>query len=234
MNEQKIRILIVDDQNMYLESIKIALEMQPGFSIIGTAKNGLEAYQRINDYLPDILLMDISMPEMDGIDASELILKEYPNQKIILVSTFANRSFISKAVQIGVKGYVLKDEGLFELVSAIKSVMNKGQYFSPMVYQTLADLYKTKEYTGKSPNLQRLSETELKVLRDWALGSMIKESAEKFFISQSAIEKHRQNIKKKFNLVTPSDVTLFALKEGLIRTEDIPEFPVPEQNNEPE
>jgi DNA-binding NarL/FixJ family response regulator len=221
MNEKEITILLVDDQNMYLESVKVALELNPGLKIIGVAKNGLEAFEKINELHPDVLLMDISMPEMDGIDASELILEKYPDQKIILVSTFSNRSYISKSIQIGIAGYVLKDDGLPELMNAIKSAVMNQKYFSRAVSSILAELYRNKIYTEKNLILENLTAIEINVLKDWALGAQVKESADKLSISLSTVEKHRQNIKKKFNLITSSDITLLAVKEGVIRLEDI-------------
>jgi DNA-binding NarL/FixJ family response regulator len=218
----EIKIMLVDDQNLYLESVKMVLETQEDFKVVGIVKSGREAIERFEEINPDIILMDISMSEIDGIDASEIILDRNKDQKIILVSSYSSRSYVSKALQLGVSAYVVKDEGINELIDAIRNVMNNGEYYSQNVTKTITSLYRKKEYLEKNIVCEKLTNLEIDVFREWAYGKQVKESADILNMSQSTVEKHRQRIRQKLNFTNSSDVTLIAVKEGIIRLEDIP------------
>jgi DNA-binding NarL/FixJ family response regulator len=219
MENPVIKILLVDDQTMYSESVQIALEMQPEINVT-LAKNGFEAVRMAESLKPDIILMDISMEGMDGIDAAEEILKRDKKQKIIIVSTYSNRSFISKSLELGICGYVLKDEGVSALVTSITIVNNGGEYYSPMVTQIITGIYKDNELFEKNKLIGLFTPIEVEIFKHFAQRKPIKESAEILNLSTRQIGRYRQKIKSQLNIETSDEAETLALGANLFKKKD--------------
>jgi DNA-binding NarL/FixJ family response regulator len=222
MKSSVIKIMLVDDHIMYTESEKIALEMNPEFIICGIANDGKEAIHKTVELKPDIILMDISMKGMDGIDATEEILKRCKDQKIIIVSSYYSRGYISKSIQLGISGYVLKDDGVKTLIDAIMAVNEGDVYFSPKVMKIIIDLYRKNEYKEKNHITGLLTYNEIEALKDMAVGKRIKETAAFLGITSRQVDRYRKDFKDKLDINTPFEAANFAIREGLLKEEDIP------------
>ncbi|MBI9088630.1 MAG: response regulator transcription factor [Desulfobacterium sp.] len=210
-----IRIIIADDHGIMREGLKVLLEKK-GFEVPGVAENGREAVRFAVKFRPDIVMMDVSMPDMNGAEATERILKEIPGTKVIALSMHSSRRYIDRMFVAGASGYVLKNCAFEELYDAICEV-NKGNfYISPAIARTFVESYtKAFDRDQKLP-YNKFTKKEREVLQLIAEGGKTREIAEKMFVSVKTVETHRRNLMKKLNIYTVAGLTLFAIKEGII------------------
>lgn len=206
-----IRILLVDDHPLVLEGISARLESESGIDVIGQANNGQQALQMAGELQPDVVLMDISMPVMNGLEAAEKFRDEQPDVRVLILSMHENREYIVKMIQSGAAGYVLKDVSSDELIRAIQTVAQGGTYFSAGASQALFSQF---DHPDKSDTgLTRREETVLKLLAE---GQCNKEVARTLDISVRTVETHRQNIKQKLNIQTAAGLTRYAIEHNLV------------------
>jgi DNA-binding NarL/FixJ family response regulator len=198
MEAAKINILIVDDQSLVREGIASLLAIQPGINILGTAENGQEAVRFVQQEQPDVILMDIRMPVMDGIAAAEAILKENPSQIILMLTTLEDDEYIVKSLKAGAKGYLLKDMLAADLAHAIQSAQRGVFQMAPSVAGRLANLGNEKEdKSEKDENAERIAELtprELDVLKLLATGATNKEIAQQLYLSEGTVKNIVSNI----------------------------------------
>lgn len=210
----KIKIIIADDHKMFLQGIVSLLENEENITILGMAPNGKDVLKIVETSLPDILLLDISMPEMDGIEVTKIIKQQFPSVKILILSTHSSMQMISRLIRMGVDGYLLKNAEKKELLYAINTI-NKGQsYFSKEVTQ------KKEENNSKlkSENLQitELSIREKEILILIAQEFTGNEIAEKTFISLNTVNTHRRNLISKLNVKNTAGLVKYAIEYGLL------------------
>lgn len=209
-------ILIVDDHKIVREGLHTLLEKLPGFKVIGEACNGTEAVELVSELQPHCIIMDISMPIMNGLEASRQILQTFPHQRIIALSMHADRRFVIEALKIGIKGYLLKDSAFEELHAAIKTVMNNQIYLS----STITDLV-VRELVQHSPHsaipsaFAVLSPREREILQLFAEGQSTKEIASHLNLSVKTVETHRKQVMDKLNIHSIAELTKYAIREGL-------------------
>jgi DNA-binding NarL/FixJ family response regulator len=213
-----IRIIIADDHAIMREGLKVLLEKK-GVEVPGVAENGLEAVRAAAKLRPDIVMMDVTMPDMNGAEATERIIKEVPGTKVIALSMHSSRRYVDRMFVSGASGYVLKNCAFEELYDAICEV-NKGNfYISPSIARTFVENYtRTFDGTRKLP-YNKFTKKEREVLQLIAEGGKTREIAEKMFVSVKTVETHRRNIMKKLNIYSVAGLTLFAIKEGIISLE---------------
>ncbi len=213
-----IRIIIADDHPIVRDGLRSALETIEDLQVTGVAANGHEALELINNNPPDVLLTDISMPEMNGIELTREVSKKFPQVKIIILSMHENDAYINNALQAGAHGYLLKDSEKGELARAIQKVVAGEKYFSKSVSQILVNgLYnKSTEKAGDDHDKGGLSKREVEILQMIAQGLSNKEIAGSLFLSIRTVDAHRYNIMQKLNVKNTAEMIKTAVKLKLI------------------
>ena len=212
-----VRIVLADDHTILREGLRALLSADPDFEIIGEAGDGREAVRCVEKLGPDLLLMDLSMPRMSGMDAISEIKKRYPETKIIALTVHKTEEYLLSTLQAGVDGYVLKDATHDELVMAIHNVMAGKRYLSPGISEKVIEGYLDgKEDSLAASSWQKLSQREREVLKLIAEGYKNKEIAEDLCISLKTVEKHRANLMKKLDLHNAAALTVYAVERGLV------------------
>jgi DNA-binding NarL/FixJ family response regulator len=212
--KSKIKVFLVDDHNLFLNGLKMLLVAMPGFEVVGEAYNGIEFLEKYPSHNPDVVLMDISMPIMDGIEASRLALEKTPNLKIITLSMFGDQEYYTKMLECGVRGFLLKDSDIQEVKTAIQTVLEGGNYFSHQLLRSLILARKESVQTGEEE--EHLSERELEVLIEICQGLSNNEIADKLFISKRTVEKHRANVLIKTGCKNTASLVVYAIKNHLV------------------
>ncbi len=210
--EKPIRVVIVDDHQVVLEGFMARLELEPEIEVVATASNGLQAIDVVKQFMPDVTLMDVSMPIMNGIDATRLIKEEVPEAKVLMLTMHDNREYIMKVMQAGAVGYMLKEISAEKMVQAIKTVNQGSTYFCESVTQTLF----TQEIAPAEHKPNPLSRREEAVLKLVAQGCSSKKIASLLNISYRTVETHRQNIKHKLDIHSTAELAKYAVQHGLL------------------
>lgn len=208
-SSEKIKIVLVDDHQMLRDGLKNIIQKKSNLEIVGEASNGREAIKICANLKPDVVITDISMEGLNGIEATKQILKEYPDTKIIGLSMHANKKFIQGVFKAGGYGYLLKDGDSSELITGITTVMQNKKYLSKNINpQYLSGL-------DDDSNKKILSSRETEVLQLIAEGKSSKEIGELLFLSSKTVDVHRNNLMKKLELHTIPELTKYAIREGL-------------------
>lgn len=216
MTGKKIRVVLVDDHALVQEGIIARLENESALEVVGAASNGAEALSLIAQVKPDVVLMDISMPVMNGFEATERLRAEQPDVRVLILTMHESREYILKLIQCGAAGYVLKDVSASELVNAIKTVYSGATYFSAGVSQSLFSQPDLTLQNDTAAQQDALTCRETEVLRLLADGASNKEVARQLDISVRTAETHRQNIKNKLDLHTAAGLVRYAIENQLI------------------
>ena len=209
-NPPKIRILIADDHPLVMDGIRSCLNTYGHIDVIGEAQTGQEAFEKAAELKPDIVLMDINMPELNGLEAAGLFEEKFPDIKLLILSMHDNREYISTALRYGARGYVLKDVPSQEIVTAIEAVHRGGTYLSSGVSEILL-------LQGEDSPSRPLTKREETVLQLLAQGKSNKHVARELDISVRTVETHRRNIKRKLNIGSTAGLTRYAMQYGLIK-----------------
>lgn len=211
------KIVLVDDHNLFRDGLKYVLGQTDNLRVIAEASNGLEFLDIIQETLPDIVLMDISMPRMNGIEATTKAIKQYPNLKIIALTMFGDENYCYSMLQAGARGFVLKESGCDELVTAITKVLRGDNYFSNSI---LKSIIKSQAVLNKTRTIEdvplKFSKKEIELVRLICDGYSNKEIAEKLSISQRTIEGNRYSLLNKTGAKDSVNLALFALKHNLL------------------
>ena len=212
-----IRIILADDHHIIRAGLKMLLEAQTEFTVIGEAGDGRSAVKTIVDGKPDVAVMDVSMPRLNGIEATRQIVAGSAHTRVIALSMYADRRYIDGMLKAGASGYLLKNCVTEELVSAINTVVKGNIYLSPQIATTVVNNYLFE--TSSSPHVAsaRLTEREREVLQLIAEGHSIKDIAAALHIGKKTAESHRRNIMEKTGIHSVAGLTQFAIREGLIQ-----------------
>jgi len=212
MEEKIIHILIVDDHQIIIDGIKSLLNNINNFHVVAEARNGKEAISVLANTKIDLILMDIEMPILNGIDATKIIINKYPNMKIIALTTYDEKSIINKMIETGAKGYILKNVNKDILTDAIKKVSKGEVYFGNEISIALAKKTFNLNNENTQDNISILSKREIEILKNIANGLTNKEIGKRLFISKRTVETHRNNIMSKLDIHNTIDLVKFALK----------------------
>ncbi len=210
---EKINIIIADDHQLFRNGLKILLDAFPDFEVVGEASNGEEYLKVLGHTQADIALMDINMPEMDGIEATRRGVKSCPGTSVIALSMYGEEEYYYKMVDAGAKGFLLKDSDISEVREAIMTVRKGGSYFSQELLYHVIQKIKHRESESRSANL---SKREKEILLKICEGLSNQEIAESLFISKRTVDKHRANLLGKTNSKNTASLILFAIKNKLI------------------
>ncbi|WP_094547163.1 response regulator [Petroclostridium xylanilyticum] len=213
---RKIRILIADDHSMVRQGLKQIVELEEDMEVVAQASNGEEAVNLAMEVQPDVILMDINMPKVNGIQAIAQLKEKGCSSKIIMLTIHADREYLVKTVQLGAAGYVLKDADSDVLIKAIQSVYKGQSYIQPtMTTELIKEFTKgvSEEHSNKNQNL--LTQREIEVLELIAEGMLNKEIAAKLYISEKTVKNHVSNIFKKLNVSDRTQAAIYAFKHNI-------------------
>ena len=212
---KRIRILLVDDHAVVRQGFKMILTAQSDMEIVGEAGNGREAVEQAEQLKPDIVIMDVAMPELNGIEATRRLAASTPHARVIALSMHKDSVYVREILRAGARGYLLKDSGAGDLVSAIRAVASGESYLSPAVSNAVLDDYR-KHVTNP---IDLLSSREREVLQLIAEGQSTKEIARTLKVSVKTIETHRRQLMNKLELYSVAELTRYAIREGLASLE---------------
>jgi len=210
-----VRILIADDHKILRDGLEALLQKEPGFDVVGTAGDGREAVKLTGELQPDVLILDIGMPEMNGIDAAQKISQEFPNVHMIGLSVHTDPLYVERMFQNGAVGYLPKDCAAEELCAAIRKVMSGGTYIGRSLSDTILRRFIDGASQDRPAPIDRLSARERQVLQLLAEGHSAKKSAERLGISAKTIEVHRKNIRQKLGISSIAELTKYAIRTGI-------------------
>jgi DNA-binding NarL/FixJ family response regulator len=217
MMMNNLKIVLAEDHTILREGLRALLSTDPNFKIVGEARDGRDAVRCVEKLVPDLLLMDLSMPRMSGMEAIREIKKRYPEIKIIALTVHKTEEYLLTTLKAGADGYVLKDATHDELVMAIKNVMRGKSYLSPGVSEKVIEGYlEGKENSRSVSSWETLSQREREVLKLIAEGYKNKDIAGDLCISLKTVEKHRANLMKKLDLHNAAALTVYAVARGLV------------------
>lgn len=214
-----VRILLVDDHHMIREGLRSLLESDTGFEIVGEADNGRRAVELAAEVKPDVVIMDVAMPTLNGVEATQRILQNAPGTKVVALSMHTDRQYVGRMLEAGACGYVLKDSAFEELAVAIETVLSGRTYLCPRVASVVVDSYVRKPAEGKD-TVARLTPREREVLQLTAEGHSTKEIAFSLHVSVKTIETHRRNIMEKLDIHSVAELTKYAVRLGLTSLEE--------------
>ncbi|MDD5677098.1 MAG: response regulator transcription factor [Kiritimatiellae bacterium] len=211
-----IRILIADDHKLMRDGLRALIEKEQGLTIVGETETGKETVALVQKVSPHVIIMDISMPDLNGIEAARKIIKKSPRIKIVALSGYPDRHFVTEMLKAGASAYILKQTAYEELIRAIREVMNGKTYLSPAVTQGVVDSFvRAPKKPGDNPAFATLTEREREVLQYLAEGKSTKEMADELSVSIKTVETHRHNIMDKLNIHSVAALTKYAIREGI-------------------
>ncbi len=210
----KTTVLLVDDHKIFRDGLRTLIEKE-GMEVVGEAENGRKTIKLAEKLLPNVIIMDVSMPDMNGIEATRKIISEMPQVKVIALSMHSDRRFVLGMLEAGASGYLLKDCAFGELASAIKQVLTGNKYLSPKIADVVVKGYLNKSNDSSVSGGSILTSREREILQLIAEGLTAKEIADHVFLSVKTVETHRRNIMQKLNMRSTVDLTKYAIREGL-------------------
>ena len=216
----KIRVILAEDHTIVRQGLRSLLEQSDDIEVIAEAEDGREAVNKTEQLKPDIVLMDISMPILNGIEATRQIKKKFPDIKVLILTMHTTEEYISQILHAGASGYLVKKSAHHELLSAIKAIQKGNSYLSPLVSKKVVDQYLQKTQDDiKQDRYEKLTTREREVLQLIAEGKANKEIAERLYLSVKTVETHKAHLMEKLNLHTTTDLIKYAIQKGIINIE---------------
>lgn len=219
MNASPIRVLVIDDHRIVREGIQSLMEDIDDILVIGEARNGREGVDLVDRLNPDVVLMDLMMPEMDGLEATQKIIERHPHIRVLVLTSFITDDKVFPAIKAGAQGYLLKDTGSMELIDAIRSVHRGETSLGPEIAQKVLSEIR-QPIPGERQTPDPLTERELQVLKQVAKGKTNQQIASELNISMHTVRTHVNHILSKLHLANRVQATLYALREGISSNEE--------------
>jgi DNA-binding NarL/FixJ family response regulator len=214
---RKIRILLADDHQLMRSGVRLMLEREADFAVVGEASDGREAVAQAKSLKPEVVVMDIGMPNLNGIEAAHQMTQDNPELAIVMVSMHSDETYVLRALKAGARGYLLKDSAEADLIKAVHVVAGGKSFFSPAVSRLLLDDYVRKlKRSGTEDAYDLLTPREREILQLIAEGKSNKDIANLLELSVYTIESHRENLMKKLNLKGLPELILYAVRRGII------------------
>lgn len=220
---EKIKVLLVDDHTVVRQGLRVLLEAEQDITIVGEAETGRQAVQLARKLAPDVIVMDIAMPNLNGLEATRQILKEAPASKILVLSSYADDEYVHQLTEAGAAGYLLKQTAATELIKAIREARKGNAFFSPSISKRLLDHYREAFLKGVPvrKRTELLTSREAEVLQLIAEGKPNKQIASDLCISIKTVEKHRQQLMNKLNIHEVAGLTRYAIARGVIEANPV-------------
>lgn len=227
MNEEKrISVVLIDDHKLFREGVRRILELEPTFDVVAEGEDGSEASKLVKENNPDVVLMDINMPNMNGVQATADLVRYFPNTKVIILSIHDDESYVTHALKTGAQGYLLKEMDSDSLIEAIKVVSEGGSYLHPKVTHNLVQEYRRLAKESAITSVERgveyrkplhlLTKRECQVLQLLADGKSNRAVAETLYISEKTVKNHVSNILQKMNVNDRTQAVVSAIKKGWV------------------
>jgi two-component system, NarL family, response regulator NreC len=214
---QKIKVLIVDDHTLVRDGIRALLALVADTKVVGEAANGKEALEMVKKLAPDVVLMDLAMPIMSGLEATRRIRKRFPETKVLALTQYEDKEYIIPTIEAGARGFVSKMAAFSELASAIQSVHQGGSFLSPVAAAALVEECQQKVATEhEKDSYQHLTDREREMLKLVAEGYTAKEIADMLVVSLRTVETHKTHLMKKLNIHNKAELIRFAIRKGII------------------
>jgi RNA polymerase sigma factor (sigma-70 family) len=216
----KIRIVVADDHAIIREGLRVMLGNQPDMEVVGIATNGREAIRLVDEHEPDVVVMDISMPELNGIEAMQQMLPRHPNVQVVVLSIHESKPYVSRALKAGARGYLIKETAGLEVVEAVRAVHHSERYLSQRIADLLteASFQKLESLIEVGP-LEALSPREREILQLVAEGKTSQEIAERLSISPKTVDTYRSRLMHKIGVEDVAGLVKFAIQHGVISLE---------------
>jgi len=215
-----VRILVADDHTIVRQGLARLLNDQPDLQVVGQAVNGREAVDKALELEPDIVIMDIAMPQLNGIEAAKRIRKRLPKAKILILSMYSHEHYIHELFETGVSGYLLKDSSGRDIIQAIHAAMNNETFLSPSISKVLVNTYRSpRKSSSRAERFNELSNREREVFQLIAEGHTTRRIADMLCVSISTVKSHRAKIMEKLDVDTPVKLVHFAIQLGLVDTD---------------
>lgn len=213
----KLRILLADDHTLMRQGLRRIVEEQENWEVVAEASNGREAVRLALELKPDIVILDIAMPQMNGIEAIRQLTRKAPAIQVLILSMYSDEAYIVQVLQAGARGYLLKDSADEDLVKALTALSAGKSFFSPVVAKVMLDDYvRHLSERGITDRYDSLSEREREIFQLVAEGRSNKEIAQLLFLSPSTVETHRAHIMEKLDVHTTAEIVLYAVRKGVI------------------
>lgn len=219
MLDNTITVFLADDHTIVRQGLAKLLEGEPNLRVVGEAENGREAVDKVGELKPDIVIMDIAMPMLNGIEATRQIRKACPSTKVIILSMYSHDRYISELFSLGASGYLLKSSTSTDIINAIHSALKGETYLSPSIsHMVIEDYISLKKKSPQEDLYNRLSNREREIFQMITEGRSTKEISQILYISPSTVKTHRSNIMEKLNMDNISQLIQFAIHLGIVET----------------
>lgn len=212
-----LRILLADDHTVVRQGIRKVLEERPEWQVVAEAGDGRDAVRLAEELRPDVAVVDVSMPRLNGIEATRQITHRVPHTKVLVLSMYSDEAYVIQMLKAGATGYLLKDSAGVDLLQAVQAVSEGKSFFSPAVAGLMSDGYARQRREDAVDRYQSLSGREREIFQLVAEGKINKEIAALLFISSSTVETHRGRIMEKLDLHSAAEIVLYAVRRGVIR-----------------
>ena len=212
-----LRILLADDHTVVRQGLRKVLEERPEWQVVAEAGDGRDAVRLAEEFRPDVAVVDVAMPLLNGIEATRQITKRAPQTKVLVLSMYSDEAYVTQMLKAGAKGYLLKDSADVDLLQAVQAVSQGKSFFSPAVARLMSDDYARQRGENLVDRYESLSEREREIFQLVAEGKTNKEIAALLFISPSTVETHRARIMEKLDLHSAAEIVLYAVRRGVIR-----------------
>jgi DNA-binding NarL/FixJ family response regulator len=218
---EKIKVLLADDHNVVRHGLRVLLEAESDITIVGEAETGRQALQLVLKLQPDVVVMDVAMPMLNGLEATRQILKEAPATRVLILSSYSDDEYVQQVTEAGAAGYLLKQTAAADLIRAIHEAKKGNAFFSPAIAKRLMENYRESFLRGATnvdARTQRLTSRETEVLQLVAEGKANKQIASELSLSIKTVEKHRQQVMNKLNIHDIAGLTRYAISKGIIES----------------
>ena len=213
------KVVLADDHAILRDGLRMVLESQPGIAVVGEAEDGRQALELVEHLHPDVVVMDIAMPNLNGLEATRQIKRRYPAVKVVILTMHENRQYLTQIVKVGASGCVLKRSAGTELVTAVRAAVRGESYFSPAIAGMMLEDYRVRLTRDEEDEDEQLTEREREVLQLVAEGRTNQEIADQLTLSIKTVQTHRAHIMEKLDVHDRTDLVKYAMRKGMIPPE---------------